>query len=358
MTQTILHYLTQWMWLSDSFVHGPIAASRYRATVVSRMPVTNSHVYPPPAGLISLDSQAPAEGAAAASAVISRLDGSRPVLVHLHHGYCLPDASALARALDIPLVVSFWGYDVTALPRKEPKRLMPLLTALDMAVVPSRFLAEIVRNLGIEPARIRVVPGSVEQRFFDPTPLPAEPRVTFIGRFVPKKGIDVLLAAWPLVRKAVPGAELTLLGYGDGAPSSDPKSGLKVHTPDPIDPRGQVLSLIRRCRVYVSPSTTGPDGDSESQHIGNIEAQAAGRVVVTTNHGAIPEFIENELTGIVVAEGDHAALAAALIAALSDSPRWQTLSNNAATAARRFEVERIREAHAHLYAELIQGGKY
>jgi glycosyltransferase involved in cell wall biosynthesis len=232
---------------------------------------------------------------------------------------------------------------------------MPLLMALDVAIVPSRFLAEVVRNLGIEPERIRVIPGSVEQRFFDPTPLPSEPRVTFIGRFVPKKGIGVLLAAWPLVRKAVSGAELTLLGYGDGAPSSDSKSGIKIHRPDPIDPRGQVLNLIRRCRVYVSPSTTGPDGDSESQHIGNIEAQASGRVVVTTNHGAIPEFIEDGLTGIVVAEGNHAALADALIAALSESPQCQTLATNAAIAARRFEVERIREAHAQLYAELIQG---
>jgi colanic acid/amylovoran biosynthesis glycosyltransferase len=355
MTPTVLHYLTQWMWLSDSFVHGPISVSPSAATVVSRMPVVNAGVYPPPAGLISLGDDAPAEGDATAEAVIGRMvGGARPELVHLHHGYCLPDAAALARALGVPLVASFWGYDVTALPRKEPERLVPLLPAVDKVIVPSRFFADIVRGLGVAPERIEVIPGCVEPRFFAPTPLPAQPRVAFVGRFVAKKGFDVLLAAWPLVRAAVPRAELTLLGYGDDPPSSDAGSGIRVHTPDPVDPRGQVLELIRWCRVYVSPSTTGPDGDSESQHIGNLEAQAAGRVVVTTNHGPIPEFVEHGRTGVLVPEDDHVALAGALVAVLSQSPRWLALADAGVTAARRFEVARISEAHERLYAALLR----
>ena len=208
--------------------------------------------------------------------MITRILGpSRPDLVHLHHGYGLPDATAIAGRLGVPLVVSFWGYDVTALPSKEPERLVRYLGVPDVVLVPSQFLARKVIALGAEPARIRVLPGSVDTTFFRPTPLPAAPRVTFVGRFVPKKGVDTLLRAWTLVRRALPEGELTLLGYGDAAPQSNQALGVRVLMPDPVNPRGQVRDLIRQCRVYVSPSMTGPDGDSESQHVGNLEAQAA-----------------------------------------------------------------------------------
>ena len=350
---TVLHYVTQWMWLSDSFVFGPIAASRHRTVAVSRMAVINDHAYPPPPHLVSLGSDAPVEGPDTAAVVVERLGGTRPDLIHVHHGYSLPDAAAIAHAFQVPLVVSFWGYDVTALPSEDPQRLGPHLGTADVVLVPSQFLARKVLSLGVEPERIRIVPGSVDSRFFQLTPLPAEPRVAFIGRFVPKKGIDTLLQAWMIVRRAVPDAELTLLGYGNAAPGSDPAMGIRVDTPDPVDPRGQVHDLIRWCRVYVSPSKTGPDGDSESQHIGNLEAQAAGRVVLTTDHGAIPEFVYDGITGVVVAQDDHAALAAALIDLLRDRQGCLRLARKATAAARQFDVATISEAHDVLYSQLL-----
>ena len=274
-------------------------------------------------------------------------------MVHVHHGYSLPDAAAVAAAFEVPLVASFWGYDVTALPAKDPQRIGSHLGILSAAVVPSRFLADKVLSLGVEPTRIRVVPGSVNSRFFESAPLPTEPRVAFIGRFVPKKGIDTLLETWMLVRRAVPHAELTLLGYGDSVPESDSAMGLRVDTPDPVDPRGQVHDLIRWCRVYVSPSKTGPDGDAESQHIGNLEAQAAARVVLTTDHGAIPEFIDDGVTGVVVPQGDHVALAAGLIELLRDQQRCHLLARAAAAAARQYDVATISGVHDALYSQLL-----
>jgi glycosyltransferase involved in cell wall biosynthesis len=353
MRGTVLHYLTQWMWLSDSFVFGPIAASRHHKTVVSRMPIINDQVYPPPPDTFSLGTDPPAEGPDTAAAVVKRLGRVRPDLIHVHHGYSLPDASAVARALQVPLLVSFWGYDATALPDRDPQRLRPYLNSPDVVVVPSRFLADKVFSLGVNPDRIRVVPGSVDSRFFEPTPLPSEPRVAFVGRFVAKKGVDVLFKAWSLVRKAVPQAELTLLGYGDAIPTPSAELGIRVYTPEPSDPRGQVHALVRWCRVYASPSKTGPDGDSESQHVGNLEAQAAGRVVLTTNHGAIPEFVHDGITGVVVAQDDHEAFAAALIDLLLDVPRCRHLAREATAAARRFSVARIGGTHDDLYSRLL-----
>jgi glycosyltransferase involved in cell wall biosynthesis len=351
---TVLHYLTQWMWLSDSFVYGPIANSRHRAVAVSRLPRINQQAYPPPAQLLELTASAdpPAEGAETAGRVTQLLEGGRPDVVHLHHGYGLPDAAALAKMLEVPLVVSFWGYDVTALPTREPERIVPYLTVPDVVLVPSRFLAGHVRALGVPPQRIHVMPGSVDTRFFAPTPLPPQPEVAFIGRFVAKKGIDTLLRAWRHVRDLIPAAGLTLLGYGDRPPTPDDARGVRVLAPDPADPRRQVRDVIRRCRVYVSPSKTGPDGDSESQHVGNLEAQASGRAVLTTNHGAIPEFVLDGVTGIVVPQDDHESLAAAMTALLRHDDRCRHLAGAASVAAQRFDVRRVAALHDGLYAKI------
>jgi glycosyltransferase involved in cell wall biosynthesis len=363
MRRTVLHCLTQWMWLSDSFVYGPISASRHRTVAFSRMEVINAHVYPPPADLFSLSSVAeqknscelPAEGPPTANALARFLGPIRADVVHLHHGYNLPDASAIASLLRVPLVVSFWGYDVTAMPAREPERLYAYLSAPDVILVPSRFLMQKVEALGVDRSRIRVLPGSVDTQRFRPTLLPAEPRVAFVGRFVPKKGIDTLMQAWPAVRRAVPRAELTLLGYGAEVPQADSGMGIRVLAPDLADPRGQVSDLIRWCRVYVAPSKTSPDGDAESQHIGNLEAQAAGRTVLTTDHGPIPEFVEHLISGFVVPQGDPDALASAAIALLRDYDLCSAIGERARLAAQRFNVSVTGAMLDALYDDLASG---
>ncbi len=41
------------------------------------------------------------------------------------------------------------------------------------------------------------------------------PRVVFVGKLIVSKGVDLLLAAWPLVHRANPGARLLLVGFGE-----------------------------------------------------------------------------------------------------------------------------------------------
>ncbi len=61
--------------------------------------------------------------------------------------------------------------------------------------------------------------------------------------------------------------------------------------------------------MVVTPSRTAADGDAESLLLVNLEAQASGRAVVTTDHGGIPEFVDGGTTALLVPEGDPAALA-------------------------------------------------
>jgi glycosyltransferase involved in cell wall biosynthesis len=63
------------------------------------------------------------------------------------------------------------------------------------------------------PAKTRLGPPGVDVEEFKPGG-PREPLVAFVGKLIVSKGVDLLLAAWPLVRAAHPEARLELAGYG------------------------------------------------------------------------------------------------------------------------------------------------
>jgi glycosyltransferase involved in cell wall biosynthesis len=143
--------------------------------------------------------------------------------------------------------------------------------------------------------------------------------VLFVGRFVEKKGLDVLLAAWPAVVAAVPEARLRLLGFGpleDLARSGGPS--VEVELGQTSERAVQLRRALQRARAVVTPSRTAGNGDAETLLLVNLEAQASGRPVVTTRHGGIPEYVDEDKTALIVPENDADALAAALIRVLTD----------------------------------------
>jgi glycosyltransferase involved in cell wall biosynthesis len=243
-------------------------------------------------------------------------------LVHTHFGYRAHDVLALARRRSLPLVVSLHGHDVTAFVREWPGHYDAIFERASAVVVPSRFLAAQVERLGAPPAIVHVIPSGVDTALFKPGPLPdGPPTAAFVGRFVEKKGVDVLLAAWPAVRAVIPDARLTLLGFGplvDMVARHSGADGVELVQPDTGRRAAQVRDVIARATVVVSPSRTGADGDAESLVLANIEAQASGRAVVTTRHGGIPEFVTDGETALVVGENDADALSDALVRVLGD----------------------------------------
>lgn len=323
---TVLHYMQTWLPLSEQFVHGVVTRTRHRAVVVARRPLENRAAFPhrPVYSLGRLlpgDGRAPsvAERRALTAALALVAARHRPRLVHHHHGYRLRDVEGIVRRLGLPLVVSLHGHDALAFARQWPGYFAGAFDDAAAVVVPSRFLAAAVAaDLAVPADRIHVIPAGVDTTLFRPTPIPdTEPEALFVGRFVEKKGIDVLLASWPEVARHVPGARLRLLGFGPLEPPA-PMPGVVVERADPGRRAEQVRDAIRRCQVVVTPSRTAPDGDAETLLLVNLEAQASGRPVVSTWHGGIPEYVEDGVTGILVPEGDPGALAGALVSVLSD----------------------------------------
>jgi len=96
-------------------------------------------------------------------------------------------------------------------------------------------------------------------------------------------------------------------------------------------PNGAVRDAMRRCLALVVPSVWG-----EPFGIVVVEALAAGRPVVASAIGGIPEIVHDRREGLLVAPGDAAALTAALHTIVDDGALREALADNALLRARTY----------------------
>lgn len=286
----------------------------------------------------------------------------RPDLVHAHFGWAGVDALPAARHAGLPLVVTFHGTDLTAHPQTpRGRREYPdLLAHLDQAIVVSRFLEERLRAIGYD-GPLEVVPTGVrlDQRPVRREPgAGAAPRLLFVGRQVPVKGLDVLLRALPGLCSQEP--QLVLEVIGDGAESARNETlarelGIARHVNfRGSEPREQVATALERADLVVVPSRTTADGAAEGAGLVPKEAMAAGVPVVASDSGGLPETIPPGYRHELVPAGDHEALAARIAYVLERRESWPLR----ARAGREWVESQFDQVHvarrtAAIYAELL-----
>ena len=71
-----------------------------------------------------------------------------------------------------------------------------------------------------------------------------------------------------------------------------------------------VANVFGSSLAFVQHSVTADDGDMEGTPVAILEAQAAGLPVVSTFHAGIPDVVQQNVTGLLVAEFDEAGMAA------------------------------------------------
>lgn len=289
---------------------------------------------------------------AVTAALMTAAVGHRASVVHVHFGHRVRDVLGLCRRTHLPLVISLHGHDVTAFARAHPAHYAGVWERADAVLVPSRFLADVALGLGAPAPRVEVVPAGVDLSRWSPSPRPdGPPTVLFVGRLVDKKGVDVLMSAWPSVRRRVPQARLRVLGEGPLACLVSGE-GVERLLPDPSRPRDQVSDAMAAATVVVTPSRTAQDGDAESLLLVNLEAQASGRPVVTTRHGGITEFVDEGRTALVVPEGQPGPLADALVRVLGEPALAARLGEAGPAWARQFDGRAATARIDALYDEL------
>src|SRR5205823_11289417 len=85
--------------------------------------------------------------------------------------------------------------------------------------------------------------------------------------------------------------------------------------------RADVLGCIKGFDLFVMSSVTEGLGTSL------LDAMACSRAIVATTAGGIPEVVEEGVTGLLVPPRDHAAMADAIVALISDKARRQAMGD-------------------------------
>jgi colanic acid/amylovoran biosynthesis glycosyltransferase len=253
--------------------------------------------------------------------LVRQLRRYRPQVVNGHFGRDAFRALPACVALGYPLVVSFYGHDVSRLPTRPLWRLRYRLLAslAQQFICVSEDLRQLLLALGFPEERLRVVHVGID---LDRVPWTGPrgdgriaPRLLAMGRLVEKKGFEDAIAAVARLKALGSAATLDVIGEGEAQASIEraiAREGVadRVRLCGPLGNR-ELLERIGSYHVLLAPSVVARDGDREGIPNTILEAMAAGLPVVATRHGGIPELIEHERTGLLVPERDPEALAAA-----------------------------------------------
>ncbi len=218
-------------------------------------------------------------------------------------------------------------------------------------------------------ARLEHLPPGVDTERFRPDPaaraalrerhgLAGRPVVTCISRLVPRKGQDMLIEAWPQIRRRVGGAALVIVGGGPHAEALRTLAADRGVADDVVFtgsvPGTELPGYYAMGDVFAMPCRTRGGGlDVEGLGIVFLEASATGIPVIAGRSGGAPETVLDGETGRVVDGRSRDQIADAVAELLGDT----ALAARLGAAGRRWITSEWNwDLHAGRLGELLAAG--
>lgn len=267
-----------------------------------------------------------------------RLKEKNIKLVHAHFAPNGVFALPVAQSLNVPLIVTFHGYDITT---KEDKmesnfsnklylhRKKELQEKGTLFIAVSHFIKKQMIEKGYPEKKIVQHYIGVDTDYFTKDPaISRKPMVLFVGRLVENKGAEYLIRAMNQVQKIIPEVELVIVGDGPlrGKLEELAQTLLISYRFLGTQPREVIRSLLNETKIFSVPSITIENGNSEGFGMVFAEANAMGVPVVSFKTGGIPEAVAHGETGLLAEEKDTTGLAENIKQLLIDNNLWENFS--------------------------------
>jgi glycosyltransferase involved in cell wall biosynthesis len=277
-------------------------------------------------------------------------------LVHAHFFMSALVASIIKHRLSIPYVVTFHALGlVRQVHQKEQDKFPRERFDIERFIVKDadRIIAEcpqdkqdLVNLYNADPRRINVVPCGYSIRELHPVEkskarallglAPDAKIVMHIGRMVARKGVDNIIHAFGLMKNRIPGLQLVIVGGESDVPdaASTPEIGRLRQLAQAYQLEDKIHFAGRKSRkmlkyyysaadVFITTPWYEPFG------ITPLEAMACGIPVIGSNVGGIKYSVKHGSTGLLVPPKDPHALAANIVALLSDEALREKMCKNA-----------------------------
>ncbi|MDH3443894.1 MAG: glycosyltransferase family 4 protein, partial [Deltaproteobacteria bacterium] len=191
--------------------------------------------------------------------------------------------------------------------------------------------------------------------------------ILFVGRLARRKGVkEFIQNCLPLIVRKIPQACFVIAGgnptdsltHRDDVLSELQEAALHLGLGDHTRFVGEVsenalVKLYQCCDVMVLPALASAE-DVEGFGLVLLEAAAAGKPVVATRVGGIPDAVEDGITGLLVEEGEYFNLAEAVIKYLNDDELSRQAGEKGQKRARRqFGWETVTARYEELFLKLL-----
>jgi colanic acid/amylovoran biosynthesis glycosyltransferase len=291
------------------------------------------------------------------------LQGQKFDVIHAQFGGNGVRILPLAKQMNIPLIVSFHGFDAS---RKLASRLYRegLKEVFDYAsaiVVCNTGMADVLPLSEDHKKKVRWVPYGIDiEQFSNDTPPTTQLNsfnILHVGRLVEKKGVPDLIRAFANAVKEIDQMTLHIVGAG-GEESECHELVSQFNLKSKVVFHGwkspsEVKELMQQCDVFVLNSRVASDGDTEGLPNGILEAMAMGKAVISTRHAGIPLAIENEVSGILVNERDTDSFSQQILRLYHDKELRQAIGKAARIKVEnQFTMKRMHENLRDIYYEV------
>lgn len=310
-----------------------LRASRELAAIARRFKPDIVHTHTAKAGVIGR--------------AVAELVRPRPAIVHTYHGHVLEGYFGRAKTTGFRLLER------------------GLATRSDTLIGVSRETVDDLVRLRVAPAdRFRVIALGLDLAGFaavdEPQRVdarrelgigPEEIVVTFVGRIVPIKRVDLLLRAFAAAGAELRELRLVVVGDGELRPRLEALARALG-----VAPQVRFLGYRRDLhRIAAASDLAVVSSENEGTPVALIEAAAASVPAVATNVGGVASVVVDGSTGTLVPVGDVSALAAALVKLAGDTDLRRQMGQRAREhALERFGIDRLVRDMDNLYRDLTR----
>lgn len=287
----------------------------------------------------------------------------KPVdLIHAHTRVAQVVSDQIWRRLGIPYVTTWHGI----YKRRLGRRLWPCAGAMTVAIS-EMVRRHLIDDFRIPPERIRRIYNGIDTDYYAASPsaqametyrrqcgIPSDcPLIGGVGRLAEGKvkGFDLLLMAAYLLEEMLPNIQVLIVGDGPRRPFLEDVAK-RLHIRDRVHFMGgtnDVRIALGLMDLFVFTSRW-----PEAFGLTIIEAMAAGKPVVATDVGAVPEIIRHGQDGWIVPSDDPAALAQSIAQLLGNPEMIRRLGQQAQVRVRDlFDLDRLTDEVEAVYQEVI-----
>jgi len=253
-------------------------------------------------------------------------------VLHAHSGFYGSHFLPLSTTLNLPLVTTFYGLDISCRDtiKEYEDRYRLLFEIGSLFLVEGPQMKKRLLRLGCHEDKISIQHIALDLKNYHfrirtwdgKRPV----RFLFVGRFVEKKGLEYALEALSVIKERFP---LTFTIIGDGELAATLKAKCQELALSQqifwhgMQPHNLVITEIEKCDILIQPSITAKNGDSEGgAPTVLLEAQACGVPIISSIHSDIPYITVPGKSALLSAEKDISGLVENITFLLENSDCW------------------------------------